>query len=350
VAFTTRRYPSIGELGLSVTTATYESPPARENLVHLAREILKSSGREGKISVRAQESFEMSAVEEQGGALTESPSSRFTAVNEKEQPSIVVSVNGMNGMNGNGAPRRGPSDDKPKVQPRMPPPGQEKLTITTTTSPTQREEWISPPNGERQSYQPSSNYSETDLSHKRKRSGDLDQSSPPSANSYHNHAMPTSAKQTPTTASTESEGGRDDSPRGQQQPESRDSYHPDAQYRPFLTSPEDNREAAPGSEPWHSRPYPPPPHINSDEHLGEVLQRASQNLDAQQHHEYEQTSPGDDDRSASTYSPYGSERRELSTQADPKKRKRNFSNRTKTGCMTCRRRKKKCDESRPECK
>lgn len=35
---------------------------------------------------------------------------------------------------------------------------------------------------------------------------------------------------------------------------------------------------------------------------------------------------------------------------DPKKRKRNFSNRTKTGCLTCRKRKKKCDEAKPECK
>jgi len=31
------------------------------------------------------------------------------------------------------------------------------------------------------------------------------------------------------------------------------------------------------------------------------------------------------------------------------KRKRVFSNRTKTGCITCRRRKKKCDEGKPEC-
>lgn len=31
------------------------------------------------------------------------------------------------------------------------------------------------------------------------------------------------------------------------------------------------------------------------------------------------------------------------------KRKRNFSNRTKTGCWTCRERKKKCDEGRPVC-
>ncbi|WEW55624.1 hypothetical protein PRK78_001055 [Emydomyces testavorans] len=36
------------------------------------------------------------------------------------------------------------------------------------------------------------------------------------------------------------------------------------------------------------------------------------------------------------------------TQSGPK-RKRVFSNRTKTGCMTCRRRKKKCDEQHPAC-
>ncbi|KAK5138354.1 hypothetical protein LTR08_003415 [Meristemomyces frigidus] len=34
---------------------------------------------------------------------------------------------------------------------------------------------------------------------------------------------------------------------------------------------------------------------------------------------------------------------------DSKKRKRNFSNRTKTGCHTCRGRKKKCDERKPAC-
>ena len=36
-------------------------------------------------------------------------------------------------------------------------------------------------------------------------------------------------------------------------------------------------------------------------------------------------------------------------QVDTKKRKRQFANRTKTGCGTCRRRKKKCDEGKPEC-
>lgn len=35
---------------------------------------------------------------------------------------------------------------------------------------------------------------------------------------------------------------------------------------------------------------------------------------------------------------------------DRTKRKRAFTNRTKTGCTTCRRRKKKCDEAKPQCK
>lgn len=35
--------------------------------------------------------------------------------------------------------------------------------------------------------------------------------------------------------------------------------------------------------------------------------------------------------------------------SDAKKRKRQFANRTKTGCGTCRQRKKKCDEAKPEC-
>lgn len=47
---------------------------------------------------------------------------------------------------------------------------------------------------------------------------------------------------------------------------------------------------------------------------------------------------------------YAQTRSNAVVQLDPKKRKRNFSNRTKTGCLTCRRRKKKCDEAKPECK
>jgi hypothetical protein len=66
-------------------------------------------------------------------------------------------------------------------------------------------------------------------------------------------------------------------------------------------------------------------------------------------HGEEDQSPDGDDRAmyAGQYTP--EHRRDGVVQSDPKKRKRNFSNRTKTGCLTCRKRKKKCDEKKPEC-
>lgn len=50
------------------------------------------------------------------------------------------------------------------------------------------------------------------------------------------------------------------------------------------------------------------------------------------------------------YAGYDSNRTPSSAIASGPKRKRVFSNRTKTGCMTCRRRKKKCDEGQPLCR
>ncbi|KAL7945652.1 hypothetical protein V8C42DRAFT_345246 [Trichoderma barbatum] len=86
---------------------------------------------------------------------------------------------------------------------------------------------------------------------------------------------------------------------------------------------------------------------NTDEQLGEALRRATGQMD---HSDYTNTSPDGDDRSVSLYGgSYADHRGDSMLQHDPKKRKRNFSNRTKTGCLTCRRRKKKCDEQKPEC-
>ena len=276
----------------------------------------------------------MSGTEERSVAA-ESPTSRFTAVNVngKEPPASAAPPSGANGNS-----RRG-SDERSNGQPRISPPGQEKLTITTTTS----QDWVAPASG--QSYQPPTSYCDVESSHKRKRSESAEQNSS-SANSYHSHALPLSTKQTPTTATTESDGPREENIRGQSQPNMQESYTQDAQYRQFTASADDNREAVPGDL-WQSRQYPQQTHVNSDEQLGEVLQRASQNMDQQR--DYDHISPDNIDRSAEPYSAYPNDRRELSAQSDPKKRKRNFSNRTKTGCMTCRRRKKKCDETRPEC-
>lgn len=58
--------------------------------------------------------------------------------------------------------------------------------------------------------------------------------------------------------------------------------------------------------------------------------------------------PAADVNGPETASPSDPNRSGMQTM-DPKKRKRQFANRTKTGCGTCRRRKKKCDEAKPEC-
>lgn len=87
-----------------------------------------------------------------------------------------------------------------------------------------------------------------------------------------------------------------------------------------------------------------PDSAQTDEQIGDALRRATEQSD------YPQTSPDGDDRAMSYSGQYSPEqRRDGVIQSDSKKRKRNFSNRTKTGCLTCRRRKKKCDEAKPEC-
>lgn len=85
----------------------------------------------------------------------------------------------------------------------------------------------------------------------------------------------------------------------------------------------------------------------SDDQIGDALRRAASAMDATDY----QTSPDGEERSIIVYSgQYTPEqRRNDLLHHDPKKRKRNFSNRTKTGCLTCRKRKKKCDEQKPEC-
>lgn len=341
------------------TITTEQSLLKPQELVDIAREILVSNTNCEDGMENTQNMVKMASPQGTEKQV-ESPTARFTAVNGRNQIETSPTTNGngnSNGMNGNGVARRG-SDERPNGQPRISPPGHEKLTITTTQD---HQDWPSTTttNGERthlpdrqMNISQNSNHYSDENSHKRKRSGSMDQGSS-SANSYHSHALPNSTKATPTTATTESDGIRDDTSaraKSQSQVDSREPY--DSQYRQFMSANESVRDATP-NDMWHSRHYPQQhSQVNSDEHLGEVLQRASQSLDAQQQqHEYDRrTLSGDDNRYADPQSAYSQERRELSAQSDPKKRKRNFSNRTKTGCMTCRRRKKKCDESRPECK
>lgn len=250
----------------------------------------------------------------------------FTAVNGKDQ-SQNAPVASMSSI---GSARRG-SDERPNGQPRISPPGHEKLTITTS-----REEW---PGAERAStrppYPPNGPY-ESETSHKRKRSGSVDQQ--PATMSYHAHTMP-STKATPTSASTEPDSAREDAMRPPPpHPDPRDPYSAQTPYG----------DSAGGESWYHRSENPQQMQLADEQHLGEVIQRETQRLDTQ--NEYSHGTPGDDDNKSAMH--YGQQylRDGDSPQSDLKKRKRNFSNRTKTGCMTCRRRKKKCDENKPECK
>ncbi|KAK2747600.1 Maltose acetyltransferase [Onygenales sp. PD_40] len=88
---------------------------------------------------------------------------------------------------------------------------------------------------------------------------------------------------------------------------------------------------------------------SSDAQLAEALQRDVQEPDNGAKNwgaaHRPQSESADPNRKFANYTP---ERSQGAVQVGPK-RKRVFSNRTKTGCMTCRRRKKKCDEQHPSC-
>ncbi|KAH3904965.1 hypothetical protein HBI56_218490 [Parastagonospora nodorum] len=74
-----------------------------------------------------------------------------------------------------------------------------------------------------------------------------------------------------------------------------------------------------------------------DQVHGSMPPMATQHLPLSEHGGFEPGNSTDPSRTAAQQ------------QNDAKKRKRQFANRTKTGCGTCRRRKKKCDEAKPEC-
>lgn len=116
----------------------------------------------------------------------------------------------------------------------------------------------------------------------------------------------------------------------------------DSEHRPYADGPRD-RWYSPHEDRDERHPYSQPASAipdsaHSDEQM-ETLRRATE--------DYPQTSPDGEDRPVGYYT---SEHHRSGVISDPKKRKRNFSNRTKTGCLTCRKRKKKCDEAKPECK
>ena len=110
--------------------------------------------------------------------------------------------------------------------------------------------------------------------------------------------------------------------------------------------------------PWNDRGQAPPsnhhPHgrhlEQSEAILREALQRDSQLHDTPNRSWGLPTRSEGDSGDGEQYGHYSQDGTPTATGQGNPKRKRVFSNRTKTGCLTCRRRKKKCDEGQPQCK
>lgn len=266
----------------------------------------------------------------------------FTTVNGAGSPKTAnANANGdSTGAKRAGSSERisGPaqnSDQAPKQQP----------SSDANTSHRERDGWVpGPPGHDRQPYSPAK-YAEMESSHKRKRSSSTE--SP--------------RREGPAQTDRQQEDARLERSQDSE-PRERDPYERDARGRQYRSYGDDGRDRGREADrerdrdSWYSPherrddrdPYSQPPSAapdsaNTEEQIGDALRRATE--------DYPQTSPDGDDMSMSYSGQYTPEqRRDGVVQSDPKKRKRNFSNRTKTGCLTCRKRKKKCDEAKPECK
>ena len=104
----------------------------------------------------------------------------------------------------------------------------------------------------------------------------------------------------------------------------------------------------PNGHTWHpERPIQSQPSVNgsrpntSEAQMGGVQREGNMS-------EAAQPRPWDHQSTTNGHDQYNHETHTGGTAVTPK-RKRNFSNRTKTGCLTCRNRKKKCDETQPIC-
>lgn len=236
----------------------------------------------------------------------------FTALNGAEAKS-------PDAPSGSSAARRAASEERPDKQLPVP----ESKGGEGPTS--QREHWTSRgPEGA--SHQPA-NYPDAEMtSHKRKRSG----SPEPTREPQSRLEQPAESRDTYSTPRR----GRDYRSYGEERREPHDMWYA-----------QQGREDRGAYDQQASAGTVPP---QTDEQAGDTHRRGTSQVDSQ--HEYPATSPDGDDNPSIYGGSHTPDGRRDAVVSDPKKRKRNFSNRTKTGCLTCRKRKKKCDEAKPECK
>lgn len=203
---------------------------------------------------------------------------------------------------------------------------------------------------------PSSQQSKTATTspHKRKRSYSEDYDNLNSNPTYHSHALPNSPGRQRMYGMENGRSHEVDNgspPTAYPPPPEHARPHP-----PELYPRPDRHQMArndydPRVDPSIATIAPAPRPYYSEARMAEALQRENRNYDAMGPRDQFVSPEDDDDHNAQQYADYGTNRSSQSgLDMDRKRRKRVFSNRTKTGCMTCRRRKKKCDEQHPECK
>ncbi|KAI9796545.1 MAG: Maltose acetyltransferase [Piccolia ochrophora] len=287
--------------------------------------------------------------------MVESPSSRFTAVNGRE-PSSMSSVNGDHPERSRVDSVDGPviTRDEDKYKPSTQPEDAPETTRNGDAVPNSME---GPSQPQRRSSWDQHDGSGRASPHKRKRSRSFD-GPPASCTSYETHGIAKSPRQSYDYDTAENQRRR----------QSRSPQQPPPNVPPSLPSMNevvrDTAQHGPHASHWYDHqshgPRPPygsqPPssagHMgHSDSQLAEALQRENHHIDANRG-QSSGASLDDDDMHghSSRGGDYGNDRTPNSgVQVDHRRRKRVFSNRTKTGCMTCRRRKKKCDEQKPEC-
>lgn len=191
------------------------------------------------------------------------------------------------------------------------------------------------------SHYQSKSYSEIGATHKRKRSDSAERSRETASTQGQNQRLRTESRGAYEIASRERDYGR----YGEEQREQRE---PREQGGSWYSQQQQQQQSRDDGNYYESRDAAESGAKQTEEQSGDTLRRAASQADSG--HDYSATSPDGDESSMLYNSTYSQDQsRDPVIQSDPKKRKRNFSNRTKTGCLTCRKRKKKCDESKPEC-
>ncbi|KAJ5212715.1 uncharacterized protein N7498_004361 [Penicillium cinerascens] len=235
---------------------------------------------------------------------TEHSPSRFTAVNGRDSTASAAGANPSPGAQMNSGGRHAPSgaNENQDASPR------ENLSQSQRSSPIA-------------------------LAHKRKRSGSGEPDSH-DADGYGRGSIPRSGEAPPisndarSSSASEVEAGSAAIASGRS-----DTNEPS---QPPSSGPWSDYESRLINQAQRAQQIDP-----SDAQLADVLQREAQGQDPR--------SLGRPALSANVQPAPPSTFPERSTVQVAPKRKRVFSNRTKTGCMTCRRRKKKCDEQHPAC-